>query len=223
MALKLPLVAIETEAVAKVSRSQIRITHHSGPALAELGLVKLGADVVMVEQIAHPGQPVAPGQEEDQVGRVAAVDHVEAGAAADGAGEAEPGAERGAVFARIGERAGMRLGRHRMAPDADPLDLLIRACPSRGPSGRSPRPDSPPRCSAVASSQTRRSSGTGRFSTTISTRRGGSKGIGRPRLPAAARAGPGQGLPVPYSRCKSATAYSSVSPRPQPMASARAQ
>ena len=54
--------------------------HHQLPeeaALAELGLVELGVDVVMIEDVALAEELERPGDEEDQIGRVAALDRVE--------------------------------------------------------------------------------------------------------------------------------------------------
>ena len=99
------------------------------PALLELGLEELGADVVVIEHVAHAPEPVPQGQKENQVGRVAALDHVEPARLPDLAGQAEPVPDRMPVFARIGHRPRMRLGRFGVAVDVDAVDFLV----GRGP------------------------------------------------------------------------------------------
>ena len=77
----------------------------------------------MVEDVADAERPERPGDEEDQIRRVAAVQDVDPLLAADA--ERQPGLvpERGAVFAQVAERAGA-LGRQVVAVDLDALEPL---------------------------------------------------------------------------------------------------
>ena len=100
------------------------------PALAKLGLEQLGADIMVVEHIAHAPEPVPQRQNKDQIGRVAALDHVKAAGAPDDAGQPEPVPQRIAIFAGIGDSPGMRLQRLRMTPDMHVLDHLVGGVPA---------------------------------------------------------------------------------------------
>jgi hypothetical protein len=60
--------------------------HHQPPEQpppAKLGLVELRADIMMVEEVAHAERAQRPGDKEDQVGRVATVQDVDAPLAPD--------------------------------------------------------------------------------------------------------------------------------------------
>ena len=116
--------AIETMAVRNVSRSTSTISRQSSPAPAELGLVELRADVVVVEEVAHAERPERPGDEEDQVGRVAAVQDVDPALAPHPQRQPELVPERGAVLAQVAERP-VALGGQRMAVDVHAFEQLV--------------------------------------------------------------------------------------------------
>src|SRR5699024_10963982 len=91
-------------------------------ALLELGLEKLGADIVMVEDVAHAERAERQRDEKDQVGRVAAMDHVDAAPAQHAKGKAKLVEKRDRVFEEIFGGAGGFL--QLVAVNLDPVDDL---------------------------------------------------------------------------------------------------
>ncbi len=101
--------------------------HHRLPeqaALVEFRLVKFGADVVVVEQIAHSEEPHHPGDQEDQVGRIAAMQDVDAAFPLHPQRQPELVPQRRAVFAQIAA-GGIALGRQVVAIDMHPVQELV--------------------------------------------------------------------------------------------------
>ena len=85
------LVAMTTSAVANVIRSATATSDSRSLPAAELGLVELGQDVVLVEHHASPVEELVPRRhEEEQIGRVADLDHVEAALTPHSPREAAP-------------------------------------------------------------------------------------------------------------------------------------
>ena len=134
MAAKMSLVAIETMAVRKVSHSKSRISRQKRAAAAELGLVELRADVMVVEDVAHAERPERPGDEEDQVRRVAALQEVDAPLAAHPEGEPQLVPERRDILPQVAERA-VAVRRHGVAVDVHALEHLVAQPRSPYPSG----------------------------------------------------------------------------------------
>ena len=95
------------------------------PAAAVLGLVELRADVVVVEDVAHPPGPQRPGDQEQRSGRVAAVQDVDPALAPHPVGEAQLVAERGAVFAQVVPNPADAVGAQRVAVDVHPVEHLV--------------------------------------------------------------------------------------------------
>ena len=97
------------------------------PAPAELRLVEFRVGVVMVEHeaLSRENLEEKPDQE-DEVGRIAGMDHVEAVAPPHLEREHELPEQRDRVFDEIG-RCAPRLDRQGMAIDPDAVDHLVRA------------------------------------------------------------------------------------------------
>ena len=116
---------MEMSAALKVSFSASRSRCQKNSAVAELRLVEFRVGVVMVEQEALPRENLEekPDQE-DEVGRIAGMDHVEAVAPPHLEREHELPEQRDRVFDEIGRRA-PRLDRQRMAIDPDAVDYLV--------------------------------------------------------------------------------------------------
>jgi predicted ATPase with chaperone activity len=95
-------------------------------AAPELRLVELRVDVVVVEDEFLAQELEETADEEEEVRRVARMDHVEAAREEDAPRQEERVEERGGVLDRVAQRA---LGLHRevVAVDRDAVDLLETA------------------------------------------------------------------------------------------------
>ena len=144
---KLSLVAIETTASRKLARSSRRSARSSARSLSPVGAPNLaskssGLTSWWSKEVAHPPAPPAPREQEEEVGRVAAVDEVEAARGVDLGGEP----------AHVAQRVGVLAPRRRARPNAPPAApgsggsrrrrSPRRRRPSPGRWGRSPRPRS---------------------------------------------------------------------------------
>ena len=118
---------MEMSAALKVSFSASRSRCQKTPAPAELRLIEFRVGVVMVEHeaLSRENLEEKPDQE-DEVGRIAGMDHVEAVAPPHLEREHELPEERDRVFDEIG-RCAPRLDRQGMAIDPDAVDHLVGA------------------------------------------------------------------------------------------------
>ncbi len=91
------------------------------PALVELGFVKLRIDVVVIEDVTHAQKFERQRDKEDQIGRVAALDHVDPALEMDLPRQHRLPEQCRAIFSQKPDRA-LRLQRQRVAVDVDAFD-----------------------------------------------------------------------------------------------------
>ena len=117
------LVEITMSAVRNVMRSSASSSLLAEAALAELGFVEFGIDVVVIEHELLAEQLVEAADEENRVRRIAGVDDVEAAPEQHLQRQPELHDQRHAVFERVAQRA-VGLARQRMPMDVDAVDRL---------------------------------------------------------------------------------------------------
>ena len=108
----------------KVSRSNSTRSRHKKPRLLEFRLVQLRIDVVVVEHVLLAEELERQGDQEDQVGRIAAVDCIEPVLEIDAPGESGFVEERARIFAQIAA-GGIPFGWKRMPIDVHSLDDFV--------------------------------------------------------------------------------------------------
>ena len=139
-----------------------------GPRRDRSASVELGHEVVVVEDEARALAAQAACCQQQDVGRVARVDDVEAPVAREPAHQAPQAAQRLCVLARVAERVAGRA--QRVAVDLDALEQLVRRVARSAPCAQATTTSQPAAARVRLMFHTRRSAGTGAFSLMMRTR-----------------------------------------------------